>query len=172
MRSEFVFEQRDPNSVQQATLCFLIDGDLVLLAMKKRGFAVGLWNGVGGKVNAGEETIEEAAKRETREEIESEILELEKVAVLHFYFVSDTKVVNGNQDVHVFIVKKWKGEPVETEEMKPKWFEKDNLPYKNMWVDDPYWLPDVLKGKKLEGWFMLGKDNSLVAYKLEELKNE
>ena len=50
------------------TLCLLVKDDKVLLAMKKRGFGMGKWNGVGGKVEDGE-TIEMAAARETGEEI-------------------------------------------------------------------------------------------------------
>lgn len=40
----------------------------ILLAMKKRGFGAGKWNGAGGKINAGE-TIEEATTREVDEEL-------------------------------------------------------------------------------------------------------
>lgn len=32
-----------------STLCFCLHGDQVLLAMKKRGFGAGKWNGYGGK---------------------------------------------------------------------------------------------------------------------------
>ena len=38
--------------LRQATICLLRKNDEVLLAMKKRGFGVGKWNGVGGKVKA------------------------------------------------------------------------------------------------------------------------
>ena len=50
----------------RTTLCFLINNSQVLLAMKKRGFGVGKWNGTGGKV-IGDESVEQAAKRETKE---------------------------------------------------------------------------------------------------------
>ena len=51
-----------------STLCFLLRDGQILLAMKKRGFGEGKWNGAGGKVNAGE-TVEHAAVRELREEV-------------------------------------------------------------------------------------------------------
>ncbi len=46
----------------------------ICLAMKKRGFGVNRWNGVGGKVEE-KETIETAAKREVKEEAGIEIYE-------------------------------------------------------------------------------------------------
>jgi hypothetical protein len=38
-----------PAPSKQATLLFLIKDQKILLAMKKRGFGKGRWNGVGGK---------------------------------------------------------------------------------------------------------------------------
>ena len=77
--------------MRQATLCLLIkenqDKEELLLAMKKRGFGVGKWNGVGGKINPvkGDRNIEDTAIRETEEEIGVKIKDLEKVAILSFY---------------------------------------------------------------------------------------
>lgn len=142
------FPERGSQEVQQATLCFLIDGDRILLAMKKRGFGVGLWNGVGGKVHPGE-SMPMAVRREASEEIEIHIVEAEKVALLHFYFPDDPRKKDWNQDVHVFLVKKWLGKPKESEEMKPSWFKIDDLPYQEMWADDPLWLSRVLVGGRL-----------------------
>ena len=44
------------------SLLFLRREDEILLAMKKRGFGKGRWNGVGGKVEVGE-SIEQAMIR-------------------------------------------------------------------------------------------------------------
>jgi 8-oxo-dGTP pyrophosphatase MutT (NUDIX family) len=41
------------------TLCFIRDNNKLLLALKKRGFGPGKWNGYGGKIEEGE-TIEQA----------------------------------------------------------------------------------------------------------------
>ncbi len=48
------------------------------------------------------------------------------------------------------MVKEWEGEIKESEEMLPKWFDIKNLPFENMWDDDKYWLPGVLKGKRIK----------------------
>ena len=53
--------------MKELTLLFLRQGDEVLLAMKKRGFGEGRWNGVGGKVEKGEDELH-AAYRELEEE--------------------------------------------------------------------------------------------------------
>ena len=86
---------------RNSTLCILVKEDKVLLAMKKRGFGKGRWNGAGGK-QKGKETIEEAATRETKEEIGVDVGSLQKVATLDFYFSENSE---WNQRVTVFIVK-------------------------------------------------------------------
>lgn len=142
--------------MRPVTLCLLVKDDKVLLAIKKRslsGFdvAVGKWNGVGGKVDAGE-TIEMAAIREISEEIgvKTEERNLEKVGNIEFYFKDKPE---WNQHMHIFLVKDWKGEPQESEEMMPKWYSQNEIPFDSMWSDDKYWMPTVLAGKKIEGKF-------------------
>ena len=49
------------------TLCVIHKDHKILLGMKKRGFGAGRWNGFGGKLKE-RETIEEALRRETKEE--------------------------------------------------------------------------------------------------------
>ena len=128
------------------TLCFCIQGDSVLLAMKKRGFGAGKWNGYGGKVIENE-LPRTAAVRELKEESGLSVVEhdLEQAALVKFCF-------EGNQlfECHVFLAKDWKGKPCESEEMKPRWFSISQLPFKKMWVADNEWIPLILAGKKLE----------------------
>lgn len=164
------FPERDSKSVQQATLCFLVDRKRVLLAMKKRGFGEGLWNGSGGKVHTGE-AVPVAVRREAFEEIGIHITETVPVALLHFYFPDDPAKRDWNQDVHVFMVKSWLGEPKEGEEMKPQWFDKDALPFEAMWADDKYWLPKVLAGEKLEGWFAFDGNNQVLDWEIKNVED-
>ncbi len=149
--------------MKQATLCLLVkdgeDGQEILLAMKKRGFGVGKWNGVGGKLDPdkGDKDIMEAAIRETEEEIGVKIKEFEKMGVLSFYFPHIPKEKEYDQDVHVFVAKDWEGEPSESEEMQPKWFKVNEIPFDEMWPDDIFWLPHILAGKKLKAKFVFGQ---------------
>ena len=57
----------------------------VLLGMKKRGFGKGRWNGFGGKMAVGE-TIEDAARRELREEAGITVKNFEKLGIIDFEF--------------------------------------------------------------------------------------
>lgn len=146
--------------MRDVTLCFLLKDDHVCLAMKKRGFGVGKWNGVGGKVEHNE-TIEEGVLREMYEEIgvRAKLEHLEKVGTLAFHF--DQKE-DWNQLGHVFFVREWYGEPVESEEMAPAWYHKDKLPYEQMWIDDPLWLPHVLEGKNIDASFTFSSDGARI----------
>ncbi len=146
----------------------MVDGNRLCLAMKKRGFGIGKWNGIGGKVQD-EETVEEAAIRELKEEIgvDTHHHHLEEVGNIKFYF---NEKPDWNQHMHIFFIKNWTGKPIETEEMAPQWFDNDKLPYKDMWVDDPHWLPKVIEGKKIEGEFYFTKEGSeLDRFELKEL---
>ena len=132
----------------------------MLLAMKKRGFGVGKWNGVGGKVATGE-SVPEAIIREASEEIGVRIAapEAKPRARLRFYFDGKPE---WNQECHVFVAKKWQGEPKESDEMKPRWFPIAKLPLEKMWVDDPLWLPRVLAGESLEAEFCFNSDGTVL----------
>lgn len=133
------------------TLAFLLSEDRICLALKKRGFGEGNWNGFGGKCE-GDETVDESAIREIKEESEVVVLEkdLEKVGIIEFLYPNDLHL-----EVHTFFIHRWNGSPEETEEMRPEWFPFDQIPYEHMWADDRYWLPRVLQGEKLIGkvWF-------------------
>ena len=154
--------------MKTTTLCFLLKDDQVLLAMKKRGFGVGKWNGTGGKVKD-EETVEGALIREVREEIGVGIVsgDFQKTATLNFQFQDNP---NWNQVCHVFCVHHWTGDPTESEEMKPQWFPINQLPFSEMWIDDPDWLPLVLAGKKIDADFLFdAKGDFVLNFSVREL---
>jgi 8-oxo-dGTP diphosphatase len=146
--------------MQQTTLCFLVRGHEVLLAMKKRGFGVGKWNGVGGKVKEGE-SVEAAAVREIYEEIGVSVSSksLASAGTLHFRFKDNP---DWEQICSVFIVHGWEGEPSESDEMRPQWYADGHIPFEKMWIDDPHWLPLVLAGKKVTGDFLFDNRGELL----------
>lgn len=142
------------------TLCLVRDDDKLLLAMKKRGFGAGKWNGYGGKVKP-PETIEQAALREITEEGGIVAQDLRPCGLLHFDFDGDPVKI----DCHVFIATKWTGDPVETEEMAPRWFHINEIPFAEMWTDDIHWFPLFLAGKNFEAWFTFSADQKTILKK-------
>ncbi len=151
------------NKPQITTLLLLLQDDRILLAMKKRGFGAGRWNGVGGKVEP-HETIEQAMVRECQEEIGVTPLDYEKVALHDFVFPDGTT----DMQVHTFVSRNWQGDPVETQEMAPQWFNLADIPYDNMWQDDRHWLPQVLAGQKLHTRFTFDAGENLLDIKLHQ----
>lgn len=129
------------------TLVMIYDSERILLGLKKRGFGQGRWNGFGGKVDA-EETIEQAAARELQEEAGITALDLKPRGMISFTF---EKELDTELEVNIFTASEFKGEPMETEEMKPQWFTHSEIPYSEMWANDPYWIPIILAGKNVRG---------------------
>lgn len=148
------------------TLCIIHQHPKVLLGMKKRGFATGVWNGFGGKVQEGE-SIEEATKREMKEESGINLIDLNKIGVLKFEFENNPEII----EVHIFKSENFSGEPTESEEMNPRWFHVDEIPFEQMWPDDIFWMPMFLEGKKFKGKFLFNKPSGS-EYKSKILKKE
>lgn len=147
------------------TLCIVHQDNRILLGMKKRGFGEGRWNGFGGKVMGGE-GIEEAVRREMKEECDIEIGDIEKLGVLDFEFAKD----RGNfLQVHIFKSNDFLGEPKESEEMFPQWYSVDEIPFEKMWSDDPYWLPLFLENKKFKGRFLFDDNDNILEKELSEV---
>lgn len=150
------------------TICLMKKGKgKVLLAMKKKGFGAGRWNGYGGKPKPKDKSIRHTAIREIREESCLSVYRRWLIPVAHFvfYFAKEPKV-----ESFVFICDRWKGEPQDTEEMGPhRWCDCDNLPVRDrkdnltMWPADPLWIPLViLGGEKIEGEIFFDREGNEV----------
>lgn len=135
------------------TLCMVHQHPRLLLGMKKRGFGVGRWNGFGGKVQPGE-SIETAAKRELFEECGIRPEYMEKRGILHFDFQDPAETP---LEVHIYKIEEFTGLPMESEEMKPQWFDFMDIPFREMWPDDLFWVPIFLKGRTFRGRFLFDK---------------
>lgn len=144
---------------QEASVCFLIKDDRILLAMKKRGFGIGKWNGSGGKRKPEDKSVEHTAIREMVEEVGVTPKDIYMVGAINFYFISKP---DWNQRVIAYLSKSWDGDPKESEEMSPKWFRIDEIPYNQMWEDDRYWLPLVLDGEIIEADFLFDENQRMI----------
>ncbi len=150
-----------------ATLCYIMNNDKILLIYKKRGFGAGKWNGAGGKIKQGE-SPEQAAIRETEEETGIIPKDVRNIGYLEFY-LGQTK----EPDIigHVFIADKFSGSLIESDEAIPKWFLLKEIPFHQMWPDDEIWMPLMLDRKKFRGVFYFDKDaDKLINHKMEVLE--
>lgn len=135
-------------------------GDDVLLGYKRTGLGLGRVVGIGGKVEAGE-SVPEALVREIREEtgLTVEAGDLRPVGVLDYLFPAQP---SWSQRSHVFVCRVWRGDPVETEEIVPAWFAREQIPYERMWDDARRWLPAILDGGTIAAEFTFGDDLATV----------
>lgn len=140
--------------------------DKLLLAQKKRGFGVGKINGIGGKQNP-DEAITQTMLRETMEEIGVVPTGYRRVAILDFdEYDGDTREFI---EVHVYMADGYEGEIIESEEMKPQWFGLNELPYDRMFPDDIYFLPLLLEGKLIKGFFKYDKQFNMLEKQIDEV---
>lgn len=149
------------------TLSFIKKDGSILLGMKKRGFGEGKWNGFGGKVEE-DESVEVAAKREFEEECGLVVSRIKEVGVIDFIFLDSGKEL----EVHIFNVENWDGELIETEEMMPKWFDYNNIPFEEMWLDDHYWFSLFLNDKKFKGKFIFENQDKINNYELKIIESK
>jgi 8-oxo-dGTP diphosphatase len=146
------------------TLCFLTRESAgvqqVLLGMKKTGFGQGKVVGLGGHVEPGE-TDQEAACREVHEESGVVVLEedLRDAGVVVFDFPARPE---WNMATRLFVATRWTGEPSESAEILPEWFDVGSLPVGRMWQDAAHWLPLALGGSVLRLTVVLNEDNETV----------
>ncbi|KAL1732253.1 NUDIX hydrolase domain-like protein [Schizophyllum commune] len=127
------------------TNAFIVRDGKILLGMKKRGFGIGKINGFGGKVEP-DESSRDAAIREMEEESGIRA-PLEWAGTLLFFLEGVEKVFHCD----VYRAESFEGEVVETDEMRPAWYSVDDIPYAQMWEDDPYWLPLLVAGTPFIG---------------------
>lgn len=148
------------------SLIFLLDtpSSRVLLGLKKRGFGVNKFNGFGGKLEPGE-TMAECASRELHEEsgCRVPVEKLQARGRMHFHMLNDSGMLDkksGKIIPHLYVYlfsaelkDVAEGKVSESDEMRPEWFDFEQVPLEKMWQDDQYWLPTLLSGSDVVGAF-------------------
>ncbi len=148
---------------KRLTLGLLVKDNEILLGMKKRGFGKDRWNGFGGKLELGE-TTEQAMIREFDEEAGIKVLKAEKRGIINFEFQGNPEIL----EMHIFKILEYLGHPRESDEMKPEWFNADNLPFNQMWPDDPHWYPLFRSDKKFKGDILFKDQNTILSSNIQE----
>lgn len=125
--------------------------------MKKanRGISVGKWNAPGGKSEPGE-TPEECARREVLEETGLAVSE-------PFYHGALTFMMDGGKTLHtrahLFSTSKARGIVRSSDEGEVKWFPLNGLPFDEMWEDDQFWIPLMLRRVRFDATFTYDATN-------------
>ncbi|XP_017755522.1 PREDICTED: 7,8-dihydro-8-oxoguanine triphosphatase-like [Eufriesea mexicana] len=147
------------------SLVFVRKETEILLGLKKRGFGKDKWNGFGGKIEPGE-SIFQGAVRELKEECGLSAQELKKIGILEFQFIRNEILL----EVHVFETYKYYGQIMESDEMQPKWYNLKDIPFKQMWPDDEYWFPYMLRGELFKGYFLYQGQDLILKYNIETME--
>ena len=155
-------------SFTPAVVCYLRKGNKVLLGLRKKvsfGLGENLIAGIGGKIGDQPEfqgeTPDEALVREVSEEVGVAVTKFRRVGQVRFVFPHKPK---WSQDVVVYVVDEWEGEPRETDAIRPMWFDVTELPAAQMWDDNRYWLPKVLAGECVNATFLFDENNKVCDY--------
>jgi 8-oxo-dGTP diphosphatase len=156
----------DAVALTRTCLCLLTrvvgDGQReVLLGHKKTGLGTGKIVALGGHVEE-RESAAEAAAREVTEESSIEVAADSLREAAHITFLFPT-CPDWDMTVEVFTSASWRGEPAETEEIRPEWFPVADLPFERMWDDGRHWVPRVLAGERLRATFSYAADCATVA---------
>ncbi|XP_030203473.1 oxidized purine nucleoside triphosphate hydrolase isoform X2 [Gadus morhua] len=104
---------------------------------------------------------------ELKEESGLEVDVLEKIGNIKFEFVGEKELL----DVHIFRSDSYNGEPKESDEMRPQWFDIDKIPFSLMWPDDILWFPLLLQKKKFLGYFKFQGQDKILSHTLDEVED-
>jgi len=149
-----------------ATLVYLQKDDKTLMiypADHKHDLYKGKWNGLGGKLNE-EETPEEGAIREVKEESGLEVHSLKLKGILTF------PKVDRKNDWYIFVYTSndFSGKIRESSEGKLQWVETSKLLELNLWEGDYIFLPWLFKNKFFSARFVYDegklKDHSVTFF--------
>ena len=146
--SDFVVDWPAWRPADTAVLTFIRRDGQLLLILKKRGLGRGKVNAPGGRIEPGE-TPEQAAVRETQEEVGLTPLQLHGAGRLDFAFADGYSL-----RCHVYTAASYEGVPTETKEAIPLWIDEREMPYGQMWADDRLWFPLLQQGRKFSGRFL------------------
>jgi NADH pyrophosphatase NudC (nudix superfamily) len=118
-------------------VCFIVKDNKILLAKIQYSLNDQKWNGIGGYID-NVESPEDAVVREFSEETFIKINKDDLIKVKELEM--EIKLI-------VFKTNKWSGElNIKDASIKElKWFNFDEIPYKEMFADNKDWLPELLQ---------------------------
>lgn len=133
----------------------------VLLGLKRTGFGSGRVVALGGKID-GQESALAAAVREVAEESGIDLApgDVDDAGRIRWSFPARPA---WNMLAFLFTAEAGTAMPVAGEEIEPRWYPVDALPWDAMWQDAPHWVPSVLEGRRIDASIVMDTDNEGVA---------
>lgn len=121
---------------RKGILCFIQKGNKILLIKADYGDKV-IWNGISGYVEEGE-SAEQAVLREVKEEIGVDL----KESSLTF---KGRRKVSDELELDIFTTSEWSGTPMPSEKgiVEVKWFDRNNIPFDQMYGENESWFHDL-----------------------------
>ncbi len=153
--------------MKKSTCVYLIRNDMWLMLLrnrKKQDVNEGKWIGVGGK-NERNETFEECAVREVKEETGCMVHSLEFNGIVDFIY--DT--VEPEQ-IAVYTCRDFSGEPQECEEGTLQWIPQAEIMNLSLWEGDRIFLQRMMDGTCLPFHLMLHYDDHGTLLEEKELR--
>jgi len=135
-----------------ATLCYVMHDDNTLMLYrnkKENDYHEGKWNGLGGKLEAGE-TPEECAIREIYEESGLKVTEPEMKGLITFPMFDKIE----DWYVFIFVFKKFKGDLIDSPEGELEWIPNEKLTELNLWDGDKIFIPWLFEDKCFSAKFV------------------
>jgi 8-oxo-dGTP diphosphatase len=127
-----------------ATLCYIKHNGKTLMVYRNKkpnDIHEGKWNGLGGKLEAGE-TPEECVIREVEEESGLSIRDPKLCGLLIF-----PKFKGNDWYVFVFTANEFSGELIDSPEGKLEWIPDEKIQDLNLWESDHIFMPWIRDGK-------------------------
>ncbi|MBS4175129.1 8-oxo-dGTP diphosphatase [Bacillus sp. FJAT-49736] len=154
----------------QYTICFIKRGEQILLLNREKSPWMGIWNGVGGKIEENEYPME-SALREVKEETGMELQSIDYKGVVSWFV--DGKCVGG---MHAFIAEI----PDTYEYYTPIKAEEGILDWKDLsWILHPdnaglanlsYFLPKMLEDSGQYNYQLEYQDDDVVDFKIKAME--
>ncbi len=150
---------------------FYIKDDKILFGLRRKSstdLGIGLFSGIGGKLEPGE-TASQALEREFQEEIGVKPLKYELIGKLVYIFQDQEVSSPWNQIAYFYYVSEIDGKPKTTPKTKPVFFNINNIPWYNVWIDNKMWFSLFLDRQPFYGEFIYEDVDTVIKYYIEVL---
>ena len=79
--------------------------------------------------------------------------------------------MNITHECHIYTAENFHGELIECDELRPAWFDEEQIPYSIMWQDYKFWLPKLMRNQMFKAYFLFKEDKENIEhFSLEDIQ--